>query len=80
MLRNGVNAYVACQKCGGQRKIDLTALIEKVGSDYCLKNRRCRCRLTKGCDGWNYFCHDRSTVIVHFRDAATADRWMTEKK
>lgn len=77
MLRIGVKAFACCQKCGCQKVIDLAALIEKVGPDYCLKNRRCRCRLKPGCDGWNYFAHNRSGgIIVPFRDAATADRWI----
>lgn len=31
------------------------ALAEKVGPEFSLIDRRCRCRLTPGCDGWNRF-------------------------
>lgn len=44
-----------CTLCGAHDVIDLEALREKVGGSYSLWNRRCRCRLTPGCDGCNRF-------------------------
>lgn len=48
-----------CQECRDFTKDDLTALSEKVGRDFSLKNRRCRCRLHPVCDGWNMFFYRR---------------------
>ncbi|ALJ12655.1 hypothetical protein ATM17_12605 [Sphingopyxis macrogoltabida] len=76
MLRIGVGAKVACNRCQCERVINLEMLIAKVGPSYSLFNRRCRCKLLPGCQGWNYFLHDRSGVWLPFRDAAAADRWL----
>ena len=49
---------VWCDKCQVYRRFtqdEMVALAEKVGRDYSLVDRRCRCRLTPGCDGWNRF-------------------------
>src|SRR3546814_4744960 len=48
MLRTGVRANVACTVCKCERAINLQNLIDKVGPDYSLYNRRCRCRLLPG--------------------------------
>lgn len=76
MVEHGVKAYVRCNKCSGQREIDIPALIEKVGPGYSLFNRRSRCKLNIGCDGWNSFMHSRSAVLLPLRDNETADRWI----
>lgn len=58
MIDNDTQIQVRCDKCGVFKRFtreDLVALAEKVGRDFTLKNRRCRCRLTAGCDGWNKF-------------------------
>lgn len=79
MHERGLKAYVSCSICKAQKEIDLAALIEKVGPDLCLKNRRNKpCKMKSGCLGYNYFCHNRSGVILPFRDQATSDRWMLE--
>lgn len=49
---------VHCDRCRGHRVLSreaLIALAEKVGRAYSLWNRRCKCRLTSGCPGWNKF-------------------------
>lgn len=76
MLRNGVRAKVECNRCQCERHINLEMLIAKVGPDYSLYNRRCRCKMMPNCLGHNYFLHNRSGVWLPFRDAETADRWM----
>lgn len=79
MHRRGISAFATCNYCKRQTKIDLPALIEKVGPDFCLFNRRQKpCKLKEGCHGYTYFAHDRSTVIVPFRDDATGQRWILE--
>lgn len=56
MIEGGAEIRIICQKCGRIRDLsrdDLERLAEKVGRDYRLINRRTRCRLKPGCDGWN---------------------------
>jgi hypothetical protein len=55
MIQGGFQSFVRCSLCKGHRQIDLHALLAKVGPDYSLWNRRSRCKLTKGCKGWNKF-------------------------
>ena len=55
MIDFGGVVQVWCDRCRGSAEVDLTALAEKVGRDYSLVDRRCRCRLTPGCIGWNCF-------------------------
>ena len=61
-LGNMIDDYstvsVHCTHCRRHRVLSrdaLIALAEKVGRDYSLWNRRCRCRLKEGCTGWNKF-------------------------
>lgn len=58
MIDGDANIQTTCTKCRRTKRFtkdDLIALAEKVGRDYSLINRRCRCRLKPGCDGWNRF-------------------------
>ena len=55
MIDFGARVTVWCDQCGGFAVVDLAALVEKVGRDYSLVDRRCRCRLQPGCIGWNKF-------------------------
>lgn len=55
LIEEGVPIRVWCTGCKVSRDVDLVALREKVGGSYSLQNRRCRCRLTPGCPGWNQF-------------------------
>lgn len=81
MLRTGVGAKAECNRCGCEKAINIPLLIEKVGPDYSLHNRRCPCKLLPGCEGWNYFLHNRSGgVWLPFRDAATSDRWIFDNE
>lgn len=66
---------VSCTRCRAYRQLDLPALRAQVGGEYCLLNRRCRCRLTPGCAGWNRF-HYLHGVYRPLWDDATAARWM----
>lgn len=67
----------SCTYCKGSRDIDIAALAAKVGRDYSLVNRRCRCRILPGCPGWNrfYYAMGRNTWTRHLFDEATATRW-----
>jgi hypothetical protein len=60
MIDDYDTVQVWCEHCRRHRKLtreDLVALAEKVGRDYSLWNRRCQCRLTAGCTGWNRFSY-----------------------
>lgn len=58
IIRNEREIQVWCEKCRALHvftQAELIALAEKVGPEFSLIDRRCRCRLTPGCDGWNRF-------------------------
>ena len=59
---------------------EANALIEKVGPDFCLHNRRNKpCKLKPGCGGYTYFSTDRwGGIITPFRDEATGYKWLSE--
>lgn len=67
----------ACKEFHRFTQAEIAALAEKVGADYNLANRRCRCRLTPGCQGWNrfFFC---SGVYRPLFTPEQADRWHSE--
>ena len=68
---------VSCTKCGKSRKLahaDLIALADKVGHEYTLINRRCRCRLSISCTGWNRF-HYLNGVFYPLWDEKGLARW-----
>lgn len=58
IIRNEREIQVWCEKCRALHvftQAELIALAEKVGPEFSLIDRRCRCRLTPGCSGWNRF-------------------------
>ncbi len=58
MLVSGRPVRARCEQCGAIKEFtteDIEALAAKVGYRYSLIDRRCKCRLTPGCDGWNRF-------------------------
>jgi hypothetical protein len=76
MVDHGHTAYAYCSTCNTYRDIDLPALIEKVGREYSLWNRRSRCR-TEGCAGWmHYKCGPGHPHLM--ADEATEWRWFFE--
>jgi len=75
MAQCGHRVTTSCQTCRAYREIDLVELATRVGPQYSLVNRRCRCRLTKGCQGWNRF-FVLLGVVRPLWDDATAMRWM----
>lgn len=77
MIDNGTTVQVYCSTCRVFRRLtldDMRSLAEKVGRDYSLVNRRCRCRLTPGCRGWNKFQYLLG-VMRNLADPNVADRW-----
>jgi len=66
---------VSCDLCQEGRDVDLDALIARYGLDFSLINRRYRCKLTRGCRGWNRFRY-QSGVMRPLWDDKTTDRWI----
>lgn len=77
MADSGASIRVLCTKGCGFRDLDIPALVDKLGRDYSLIDRRCLCRITAGCKGWNRFYNRQAT----FRPLWTPERstrWMLE--
>jgi hypothetical protein len=58
--------------------VDLIQLRLRVGGKYSLVNRRCRCRLTANCPGWNRFyylqgCNRHWRMLQPWRGGSAAD-------
>lgn len=75
MIDHGFESYARCTTCGVSRRIDLHALMAKVGPDYSLWNRRCRCKLTDACHGWVSFKVGPGWHTPDF-DNRTEARWI----
>lgn len=78
MIDDDAHVQVHCGQCLVYRRFtraDLEALAAKVGRGYSLVNRRCRCRLTKGCQGWNSFDYLLG-IYRPLADRETLDRWI----
>jgi len=74
MIEAGAQVRVWCEFCKEAADIDLVALRARVGGEFSLLNRRCRCRLTPDCPGWNRFSY-LSGVMRHLADDETLARW-----
>lgn len=68
---------VQCDVCRANREVDLHALRARMGGGYSLLNRRCRCRLTDGCRGWNRFLYCRG-VYRTLAEPEVLDRWLRQ--
>lgn len=74
LIEQGVRVTVSCTLCNAHDVVDLVALRDKVGGNYSLWNRRCRCRLTEGCTGWNRFRYVNGMAWAMWDDEV-ARRW-----
>jgi hypothetical protein len=74
-----VSCTLHCKPGHNFTTAELVALAAKVGRDYELYNRRCPCRFTPGCRGWNQFFYKRG-VYRPLRDVATSERWFLGPK
>jgi hypothetical protein len=74
MVERGAEIRVWCDTCDVCRHLDLPAFMAVTGPDYSLINRRCRCRMTTGCHGWNRFFY-RQAVYRPLWNEATKWRW-----
>lgn len=55
MIAMNRKVRVLCDRCKAVNDIDLSELRDRVGGEYSLINRQCKCRMTPGCEGWNRF-------------------------
>jgi len=58
IIKSGTRIKVICDRCRADKEFtpaEIEALAAKTSYRYSLVNRRCKCRLTPGCDGWNRF-------------------------
>jgi len=77
MLRIGIKAKSFCTHCDASRVLDIPALIERTSPDFRLFNKRTRCRMTEGCQGWNRFWCNRGAVFLPMWDDDTAEAWLS---
>ena len=66
---------VSCSLCQRWENVDLAALSKRVSASYSLINRRCRCRLTKDCKGWNRFFYSHGVMRPLWTEEQAA-RWV----
>lgn len=77
MIAMGLSIKAVCDQCKCEKAVDLKSLAAIKGPRYSLFNRRCRCKLLPGCEGWNRFLHNRSGIWLGFHDPGTAARWIS---
>lgn len=70
----GCAVQVSCTKCRLWRPVALGELVAAKGRDWSLINRRYRCRMSPGCDGWNRF-HYQSGVMRPLWTEEQGDAW-----
>lgn len=76
MFRYNIRVWAVCETCGERKEIDLLALCDRKPWGYCLINRRCRCRLTAGCEGWNVFEYQEGKgPVLPLYDLKAQARW-----
>lgn len=78
IIRVGWEIQTWCDKCRAFHRFtegEIVALAERVGYDFSLVNRRCRCRLTPGCDGWNRFDY----LAGVYRPMTEPDEWIRQR-
>jgi ferredoxin len=78
MVAYDAQVRVHCDTCRQWCPVDLLELLRKVQRpEYSLIDRRCRCRLTAGCSGWNRFSYCLGVYRPLWTNAA-AERWMID--
>lgn len=58
IIQTGIRVRARCEDCKATKEFstaDIEALAAKTSYRYSLVDRRCKCRITPGCDGWNRF-------------------------
>ena len=79
MLERGNTVHATCSRCRKTREIDIPDLIATLGPLSSLWNRRCWCRVTPGCKGWNWFRLGPGWLSPLLHDE-TYLRWIGDEK
>lgn len=78
MVAYQTHIRVTCTECKEWQDVDTLALLRRIKRpEYSLIDRRCRCRLTPGCVGWNRFNYLLGVYRKLWTDDA-ASRWSDE--
>lgn len=72
-MRTTIPVEARCDTCSLKQAIDIAALAAKVGTEYKLWDRRCRC---KQCGGWVKFYGARGGVFLPLWSDKAVARWM----
>jgi hypothetical protein len=73
MIAIGRQAKAMCEKCSFDAELDLDALRSRVGGDYCLIDRRSKCRI---CGGWVRFFYLQGIWRGMWTDEGSS-RWIS---
>lgn len=76
--RTAIPLEARCNMCGFKKAIDIADLAAKVGAEYKLWDRRCRCK-QPGCVGWVRFFGARGGVFLPLWSDQAAARWMVNQ-
>ena len=74
----GHSVIVRCLKCFVNRALerdDFDRLLKAKGEAFSLFNKRTRCRLTSGCEGWNVFGYTHGPWVYPLYDEGQLERW-----
>jgi hypothetical protein len=74
---NRIKVWARCDLCLMRQEVDIAALCQQVPWEFSLINRRCRCRLTADCQGWNVFEYRDGprAPLLPLYDLKTQARW-----
>lgn len=75
MADHGTEVRAICESQCGFAQIDVGKLAARVGRDYSLIGRRCRCRITPGCTAWNRFYYLLGVYRPLWREADVLRWW-----
>jgi hypothetical protein len=79
----GQEVRVRCQTCNAHRILavtDLERVMAAKGIRFRMTNRRTRCRLTAGCDGWNVFSYKHGPWLYHLYTAEQEMQWVEDDR
>ncbi|CAD7335417.1 hypothetical protein SPHS8_00497 [Sphingobium sp. S8] len=78
MVEHGTKVQATCTRCRSTQIVDPRRILLIKGPDYSLVNRRCRCRMTEDCPGWNRFHYLHGVMRPLWRDEDVLIRWFGE--
>jgi hypothetical protein len=82
-VQAGEKVQVYCRGCRSHRPLtvdDLQRIEAAKGMRFSMTNRRTRCRLTRGCDGWNVFRYQRGPWVYPLYSEEQDERWSEQDR